>query len=488
VRAVADREKKDEAGGEGGHEHEHEREDAHAHEQEDEHEHEDAHAHAHEHEDEGEHEGEDEGEHEGEDEGEHEDEREGEGDREDEDEGDEDEGEGKGDEEKGEEDVAAAQRVAAALGVGAEEEEKAEEEAPAAPLNRAQRRAEAAQRRKKRKQAATTGKEEEAEAEALPKDKNARAKELLKRRKEQAAEARPIQLLPGEMVDDALARGSSAVTKWLRQNFSIIQWVILAAVVGGGGFVFYQSRADKKVAGASSELMAGVVADHGRVMAEDKRSDEDKENDPTKVFKTAEERADTALAAYQKVVAQHAGTGAAILARLGEAGDYLDKGDYVHALEGFSAVSSSTLAGADPDVKGRALEGLGFAKEGKGDLDGALATFHELESIDAKGYKELGLYHQGRIWLARGEREKAKDFLKQAHDKLEQPTAEGQAHYVLQMTDEMLRRIDPSLVPAKAPMLGGAKGGALTPEQYEKLKRQYEEMMRKQQQKKEERH
>src|SRR5262249_26895228 len=153
-------------------------------------------------------------------------------------------------------------------------------------------------------------------------------------------EARPIQLLPGEMVDDALARSSSAVSKWIRDNFGIIQWVILGALAAGGGYLFYQSRVDKGQAGASAALMAGVNADRGRVMAEDKRSDEEKEIDTTKIFKTSDERTDTALAAYQKAVSQYGGTAAATLARLGEAGDYLDKHDYVHALEGFSAVSS----------------------------------------------------------------------------------------------------------------------------------------------------
>ncbi len=383
--------------------------------------------------------------------------------------------------EEDEEAAARAQRVAEALGVGEEEgEAKAEAEEAAPPPNRAQRRAEAAQRRKKRK-AGGADEGEKRDDEALPKDKNARAKELLKRRREQAAGEggpRPVQLLPGEMVDDALARGSSAVSKWIRDNFGIIQWVILAALVGGGGYLFYLTRSDKTAASASSELIAGIEADRGRVLPEDKRSDEEKAADPTKVFKTADERADTALASYKKVETEHAGTGAAILAVLGEAGDYLDKHDYVHALEGFSAVSSSTLAGADPDVKGRALEGLGFAKEGKGDIDGALATFKELEGVDARGYKELGLYHQGRIWLAKGDKEKAKDFLKQAHDKLEQPTTEGQLHYLQQVTDEALRRIDPSLVPAKTPTLGGPKGGAMTADEIEKIKRQLQDALK----------
>jgi predicted negative regulator of RcsB-dependent stress response len=403
----------------------------------------------------------------------------------------EEEGEGAGEEEEDEAgDAARAQRVAAALGVAeaegeGEAEAEAEAEAPAPPPNRAARRAEAAQRRKKRKasEGEQADKPAEDEVQPLPKDKNARAKELLKRRREQAGEAaRPIQLLPGEMVDDALARGSSALGKWIRDHFGTIQWVVLGALVAGGGYLFFQTRVDKSEASAASTLMAGVEADRGRVMAEDKRSDEEKAADPTKVFKTADERSDTALAAYKKVQTEHAGSGAAILARLGEAGDYLDKHDYDHALEAFSAVSSSTLAAADPDVKGRALEGLGFAKEGKGDLDGALASFKELEAVDSRGFKELGLYHQGRVLLAKGDKDKAKDFLKQAREKLEQPTADGPPlHYLQQMTDEMLRRIDPSLVPTKGPTLGGPKGGSMTPEEIEKIKRQLEEAVKKHQ-------
>jgi tetratricopeptide (TPR) repeat protein len=396
---------------------------------------------------------------------------------------DEESGEGEG------ESDAAAKRVAEALGVGetadgeAEAETKPAEDEGAAP-NRAARRAEAAQRRKKRKTGTAKSTEEEAAAEALPRDKNARAKELLKRRREQAAGGdtgpKAIQLLPGEMVDDALARGSSALGKWVRDNFGIIQWVILGALAAGGGYLFYESRAEGSAAGASSALMAGVNADRGRVIADDKRTKEEKEGDVLGVYKTPEERADAALADYKKVVAEHPGTGAAILARLGEAGDYLDKHDWPQALEAYSAVSSSSLANADADVKGRALEGLGFAKEGKGDIDGALATFKELENVDARGYKELALYHQGRLLFAKGDKDKAKELLKQAHDKLEQPTELGTLHYLQQMTDELLRRIDPSSVPAKTPSaIGGPKGGSVTQDDLEALRRRWEESMKK---------
>jgi hypothetical protein len=41
-----------------------------------------------------------------------------------------------------------------------------------------------------------------------------------------------------------------------------------------------------------------------------------------------------------------------------------------------------------------------------------------------------------------------------------------------------LRRIDPSLVPNKAPAIGGPKGGAMTADDVEKLKRQFMEQLK----------
>jgi hypothetical protein len=179
------------------------------------------------------------------------------------------------------------------------------------------------------------------------------------------------------------------------------------------------------------------------------------------------------------VVTEHGGGGAAILARLGEGGALLDKREWDKALEAFSAVSASSLAGADADVKGRALEGGGFAKEGKGDLDGAIATFKELEGVDARGFKELGMYHQGRLFLAKGDKDKAKELLKAVHDKLEQPTEGGSSKYLQQVTDDTLRRIDPALVPAKPMIGGGAKGGAMNKDEIEKALKKLREGMEK---------
>jgi hypothetical protein len=387
------------------------------------------------------------------------------------------------------EDNEAAKRVAKALGIDDDEDGPGGEAAAKAtdakepepvPNRSARRREEALDRRKKRKGGGGAATKTESEDEALPKDKNARAKELLKRRREQAAGPRAIQLLPGEMVDDALARSTSAASKWIRQNFNKLQWVILAALVGTGAYAIYASQTEKKAATSTSALFTGVSAELGWVMPEDKRTDEEKEADPAKVFKTADERSEAALAAYRKTIAEHPGTTVAQLAKLGEAGVLLDKHDWVAALDAYSAVLASKLASNDLEVKGRATEGLGLAKEGKSDLDGALAAFKDLEGIDARGYKELGLYQQGRILLAKGDTEKAKELLKQAREKLQATGAAASSTLYLQTrVDETLRQLDPSLVPNQQPAMGGSKGNSMSPDDMQKIQKMLEDAAKK---------
>lgn len=350
----------------------------------------------------------------------------------------------------------AAQRVAKALGVSGDEDDAAAEgaegasedkpeEAEAAKPNRAARRREEALARRKKREGSSTSEEDV----STSKDKNTRAKELLKRRREQAASAARApttnSLDASEMVDDALARSTAAIGKWFRTNVQAIQWVVLIVLVGAGGYVFYNSRVEKKAGEASAKLVAGIAADRGIVLEEDKRSDDEKEYDPRRVFKTTAERADAALTSFNTVVEQHGGSGAALLAKLGQGGAHLEKKEYDKAIASYAEVLSSPLAAADPDVKGRATEGTAFAKEGKGDLDGALASFKELGSIDVKGYKELSTYHEARVLYAKGDKAKAKELLEPLNTKLSTPSADPQPlGYLKGAVNDLLTQIDPN--------------------------------------------
>ena len=386
------------------------------------------------------------------------------------------------DDDESDEDGDQAARMAEALGLDEDDEGKKAPVEDEGPQNRAARRREEARaRRKKRREGAkeaVVAKARSVDEDELPKDRNLRAKELLLRRREQAAGGGRVQsaLLPSEMVDDALARSASAFSKWFRGNWNIIQWVIGGAIVVGGGLLFWTYHREKTSGNASAVLAAAVMAERGKVMEEDKRSEEEKELDQSKVFKTPEERSETAFASYKKVMDEHKGTGAAILAELGVAGLQLDKKEYDQALASYASVLATPLAGADLDVKGRAIEGTGLAKEGKGDVEGALKAFKDLEGIDAKGYKELAMYHQARLHLAKGDKDKAKELLKAAREKLMAPGVDGHPFQFLEaVVDETLRQIDPTAVPAKTSMTG-PKGSQMSLEELEKLQRKIKEM------------
>jgi tetratricopeptide (TPR) repeat protein len=105
----------------------------------------------------------------------------------------------------------------------------------------------------------------------------------------------------------------------------------------------------------------------------------------------------------------------------------------------------------DADVRARATEGVGYALEGKGDVDGALAAFKELESID--GSKEQGQYHQARLLLAKGDKDGAKAIAKPLSEKLHAPSEAKKLVNLANDVDDLLRRIDPAAAPAK-PALG----------------------------------
>ncbi len=385
------------------------------------------------------------------------------------------------------EEIDAAARVADALGVGdgeadtgPSEEEAETKQEEATPNRSARRREEAMERRRKRKGAPASAKPNE----ELPKDKNKRAKELLLRRREAAAEdEKPAQLEAGELVDDALARGWASTTKWLRSNLSVIQWVIAAGLVGVAGFVGYTYFTQKKLGGATNLLASAAFAEAAEVLPEDKRAEEDKELDPSMVFKTVDERSEKALASYREVIAQHAGSGAAILAKLGEAGVLLDKRDWDKAIEAYDSVIKTALAAADADVKGRAIEGIGLAKEGKGDVDAALTEFKRLETIDAKGFKELSQYHQGRLLLGKNneaDRAKAKDLLKTAYDKLKEPSLDKKPMpYLEKSLEQALRSIDPALAPEKE-SISGVRGNQMSPEEIQaRIRKMQEELGKK---------
>jgi hypothetical protein len=324
----------------------------------------------------------------------------------------------------------------------------------------------------------------------VPEDRNEAIKKQLLKKRDDAAR-RKIPLAPGEMVDDAFARGSAAAGRWIKANSGALQWALLALVALGIAYGVYDRRTTRRAEEASAELMKAVVAEHGRVIGNRTTSspEDDASDDPTPTFKSVDERREAALAAYRKVTAAYGTSGAGILARLGEAGILLDKRDYDGALAAYRDVRTTPLAAADLSVRGRAVEGSGLSLEGKNDLDGALKAFRELENTDTRGLKELGMYHQARILFGKGELEPAKELLKGARERLKTgaaaPASEPRPFGFLEsQVDDLLRRIDPTAITATPARATPEDGRSMTPERLEQLKQQMQRQIEEQQRKK----
>ena len=148
----------------------------------------------------------------------------------------------------------------------------------------------------------------------MAQDRNQDVKKQLLKKRETAAR-RKVPLAPGEMVDDAVARGLAGTSRWLKTNFATIQWVIVGLILLGIGYAVYDYRMVKRAEAASADLIQGTIAEKGRISGSTaSKPEEDVPDDPTPVFKSVDERRDTALASYRKVTSSYPGSGAAILA------------------------------------------------------------------------------------------------------------------------------------------------------------------------------
>lgn len=283
---------------------------------------------------------------------------------------------------------------------------------------------------------------------------------------------------------DPLIERTTKLSEWARKNQKTVQIVggaLAIGLLGTAGYLWYQS---KRETDASVLLTKAVETQNARVgtPAKSEEDDENATKDPS--YETYDKRRDAALDQYRTVQSKFSGTGAAILARLAEASLLLDKRDADGAIAAYGDVKSSALAAADAEVRGRAIEGLGFAHEVKARLkpeeapkhfDAALAAFKDLESAaDVRGFKELAMYHQARVHEAKGEKDKAKELLVKLKERLDKPEETvspipgGPAFpYLKEVAMDRLREIDPSAAP-KA-MSGAHGGGELTPQQIQKM-------------------
>ena len=328
-------------------------------------------------------------------------------------------------------------------------------EAEAAPQEGSTSDLVAAPKKKKKKKRAL-----EAEASAQPsRDRNRRLREEAAgggRRTKRDVPTRNLEA--GEIVDDALARSSQAAGEWLKKNFNVVQWFLVAGIVAWVGYAIYNYRAGRAALQASAQLTTAIRAENGMIGTDDSKPEQHTALVGNRQsFPTDADRLKAAEKQYRSVSDSSSGN-AGTFAKLGLASVLYDQAKFADAKAAYQSVKDSKLASQDVAVKGRALEGVGISAEAAGDKEGALKAFGELSNIDALGFNALGAYHQARLEYAAGNAEKAKTLLKDAQkhlDALTTPEAKKSAGSATpgslqQLVHDLLRRIDPTAVPAPA--------------------------------------
>jgi len=338
---------------------------------------------------------------------------------------------------------------------GGSESEGVEVERPAAPKKK----------KKKRELAAEA-------ANAPSRDRNRRLREELAGGGRKAPREATVtrNLGTAEIVDDALARSTQAAGEWLKKNFNVVQWFIIAGLVGWVGYAIYNYRAARAAEQASTKLTTAIRAEGARIGPEDSKPDPQTGIVETRpAFPTNTDRLKAAETQY-RAIADAGSTAAASFARLGLASVLYDESKYADAKAAYDTVKSSKLASADVAVKGRAIEGIGMCWESLGNQEEARKAYAELANVEGLNFGVLGAYHQARLAFAAGDTEKAKELLKDAQKRLDaaQPTDSkrplGDPGYLQQSVRDLLRRVDPSAV---SPSPNG-----LTAEQIQELSEQ----------------
>lgn len=292
---------------------------------------------------------------------------------------------------------------------------------------------------------------------------------------------------------DSLLESASRARRWVGQHREAFGGLMAVAVLATGGLFGWMYWQDKRIDEASAVLAQAFADQHGHISekADDEDDDEARAKQLYPTFKSAADRREAALAKYRAVESKYSGTGAAILARLSEGALLLDAGDAKGAIAAYDDVSSSALARADAEVRGRAIEGRGFALELLAQTDtadaeklrdGALLAYRDLQSVDMPGMKELGMYHEARVLLTKGDKAKAIDLLKEVHKIVGESDGSHRFSYLEFVVEDRLRELDPNALPPKpkASPGGAGPGGKVDSDnpQIQELMRQMQEKAR----------
>jgi len=201
---------------------------------------------------------------------------------------------------------------------------------------------------------------------------------------------------------DKFQQAATQAASWIasrRRHVAIAGIVAIAILVLLAILAAVQGRRAERAGAAASDLLATMGGEISAVPLP---------GFPGPFYESEDARQRAIVAAADRVLADHAGSGAAVLAALA-------KGDASLRLREWDAAKAAyerflAEAARDDSLRFGALEGLGLAAEGKGDLDGAAAAYERL-GREVPAFADRADLERARVLAQAGKVGPAKEIL-----------------------------------------------------------------------------
>lgn len=185
--------------------------------------------------------------------------------------------------------------------------------------------------------------------------------------------------------------------------------VTLAALIGG--VVLYNSRVKGKASATRQLAEAARFESEGEIGDPALLLGANRGKPVAPILKDEAERAAKTAEALDALVAGAPQSDAALTGTLVRAGEQMRAGEAAAAEALYREFIDRS--GAGHPLRFVAREGLAFAREAQGDLDGAIAELDRLAGDKGVFYRDMALWHKGRILERQGKPEAALEVYRQ---------------------------------------------------------------------------
>lgn len=205
--------------------------------------------------------------------------------------------------------------------------------------------------------------------------------------------------------EDAFQVGVKEVGRGAARRAPLVVVGVVVAIAAVVAVVVFYSQGQKSAA-AATHLLAEAATYEARAEVGDKELLAGKsKHPPSPVVKDEAERAAAVDKALAQLAAQAPGSAVELDGLLLSAARLMREGKHAEAEQQYRRFIDD--AGAGHPLRWAAREGLAFAREAQDDLEGALAEFRTLAGEKGVFYRDMGLWHQGRVLERQGKKDEA---------------------------------------------------------------------------------